>query len=259
MNKTVKGLNINYFEYGEGPLVVLLHGWGSNISLFSCVAELIAQKYKVVAMDMPGFGKSDEPKEIWDVDAYTDFVIEFLNDYNDEEIIFMGHSFGGRVIIKMFERDNLPFKISKLILTGSAGIVPEKSKKQKIREGIFRFTRKIYTSKPFEKVFSGVIESMRKSVGSADYNAASATMRKILIKVVNEDLRHIFPKVTPPTLLIWGRNDTATPVKDGEMMEKSMQNAKLYILENSGHYTFLDEMFEFNRLIKRFLNIWKDI
>ena len=105
VNKTVNGLNINYFDKGQGDPVVLLHGWGSNISLFSSMTEVLSKKYRVIAMDMPGFGGSDEPKEVWDVDRYTDFVIDFLADFGFERVTFLGHSFGGRVIIKMFERE----------------------------------------------------------------------------------------------------------------------------------------------------------
>ena len=255
MNKTIQGLNINYFEKGEGPLVVLLHGWGSNISLFNSMTEVLCKKYKVVALDLPGFGSSDEPKEIWDVDRYTDFVIEFVKQYNCDEVIFLGHSFGGRIIIKMFDRENLPFKITKLILTGSAGIVPKKTPKQIRKQKIYKMTRKIYQSKLVTKLFPDALEKLRKKHGSADYNAASPTMRQILVKVVNEDLSHIFHKVTPSTLLIWGKNDTATPLSDGKTMEKTMPNSALVVLENSGHYAFLDEMFAFNKILASFMNI----
>ncbi len=255
MIKNINGLNINYFEKGKGPLVVLLHGWGSNISLFTSMTEVLCKKYKVVAMDMPGFGGSDEPKDIWSVDNYTDFVIDFVREYNADEVVFLGHSFGGRVIIKMFERESLPFKISKLILTGSAGIVPQKTPKQIRRQKIYKMTRKIYSSALFTKIFPNAVENLRKKHGSADYNAASPVMRQILVKVVNEDLSNIFPKVTPSTLLIWGKNDTATPLADGKAMESAMPNAALVVLDNSGHYAFLDEMFAFNKILASFMNI----
>ena len=88
MTRNINGLNINYFEKGNGPLIVLLHGWGSNISLFESMTEnVLCKKYKTLAFDMPGFGLSDEPKEAWNVDAYADFVLEFLKDYNDKKII----------------------------------------------------------------------------------------------------------------------------------------------------------------------------
>ena len=221
----------------------------------SILFELLSKKYRVVAMDLPGFGSSDEPKTPWAVSDYTDFVIEFLKDYDASEVTFLGHSFGGRVIIKMFEKQNLPFKIKKLVLTGSAGVKPKKSTKQKIKQRIYKITKGVYQSKLVTKLFPDALENLRKRNGSADYNAASPTMRQILVKVVNEDLTHLFEKVTPPTLLIWGRNDTATPLSDGHLMEKLMPEAALVVLDNSGHYAFLDEMFAFNKILASYMNI----
>ena len=80
-------------------------------------------------------------------------------------------------------------------------------------------------------------------------------MRQSLVKVVNEDLVPLLGKITPPTLLVWGRNDTATPIADGELMESLMPNAALTVLEHSGHYAFLDEMFAFNKIAASFLEI----
>ena len=136
MNKTVKGLNINYICEGEGELVLLLHGWGSNIKLFDAMINVLKTKYKVLAMDMPGFGESEEPEEPWCVDDYVDFVLEFLKDYEFDKITLLGHSFGGRVIIKLCSRD-LPFEVEKTILVDAAGVKPKKSLKQKIKEKIY--------------------------------------------------------------------------------------------------------------------------
>ena len=94
LRKTVNGLSINYEQKGSGDLIVLLHGWGSNIKLFANLMELLSKKYTVVAMDMPGFGESDEPKTPWCVDDYVQFVIDFLKDYDTKEVMFLGHSFG---------------------------------------------------------------------------------------------------------------------------------------------------------------------
>lgn len=125
LQTTVDSLKINYMDKGSGELVVLLHGWGSNIELFENMSELLARKYHVIAPDMPGFGLSDEPEEPWRVDDYVDFVLKFLEPFAPEKVTFLGHSFGGRVIIKMASR-KLPFEIEKVILVDSAGRQAEK-------------------------------------------------------------------------------------------------------------------------------------
>ena len=254
MIKNINGLNINYSVSGDGNTVVLLHGWGSNISLFSSMTEILSKKYRVIAMDLPGFGKSDEPKKSWCVEDYADFVVDFLKDFNCDSYTFLGHSFGGRIILKLFEKKP-PFKIEKVILTGSAGVVPKKTFKQKASLKMYKTARRFFSIAPMKLLFPNAVDKMRKKRGSLDYNSASPIMRQTLVSVVNEDLTHVFPFVNVPTLLIWGKNDTATPLSDGQLMEKLMPKAGLVVLENSGHYAFLDEMFAFNKILASFMNI----
>lgn len=254
MNKTVKGLNINYVEEGEGELVVLLHGWGSNITLFNASVELLSKGYKVVTMDMPGFGKSEEPKEPWCVDDYVDFVLEFLKDYDFNKVTLLGHSFGGRVIIKLCSRE-LPFEVEKVILVDSAGVKPKKTLKQKIKQRIYKMTRWIFSLKIVLMLFPNALENLRKKNGSADYNSATPVMRQTLVKVVNEDLTHLMPNVKAPTLLIWGTNDDATPLSDAHIMEKLMPEAGLVTFEGAGHYSFIERQGQYLRVLASFMKI----
>lgn len=255
LNKTVNGIKINYEQKGSGELIVLLHGWGSNIKLFSNLIDLLSKKYTVVAMDMPGFGESQEPPSAWCVDDYVDFVIDFLRDYDTDNIMFLGHSFGGRVIIKLNSRKELPFSISKVILVDSAGILPPKSNKKSFRTRWYKFCRSFLSTKIMQKLAPEALEKLRVKYGSADYVAASPLMRQVLVKVVNEDLEPLLPNIKCPTLLVWGVNDTATPLSDGEKMEKLIPDAGLVKLENAGHYSFLEQQFIFNRVMCSFMKI----
>lgn len=255
MYKTVNNIRINYEQKGKGDLIVLLHGWGSNIKLFANLIDLLSKKYTVVAMDMPGFGESEEPPAAWCVDDYVDFVIDFLKDYDNRNIIFLGHSFGGRVIIKLNSRTNLPFKISKVILVDSAGILPPKSNKKSFRTYYYKAGKAFLSTGLVQKIAPDALENFRKKMGSADYAAASPLMRQVLVKVVNEDLEPLIPNIKCPTLLVWGVNDTATPLSDGEKMEKLIADSGLVKLENAGHYSFLEQQFTFNRVMCSFLKI----
>ena len=78
MKTIINGLNINYIDEGSGKLLIMLNGWGSNIDLFAGVINHAKKAYHVVAMDMPGFGKSDEPSEPMGVDDYVAFVLSFI-------------------------------------------------------------------------------------------------------------------------------------------------------------------------------------
>ncbi len=253
--KTVDNIRINYEQKGSGDLIVLLHGWGSNIKLFSNLIDLLSKKYTVVAMDMPGFGESQEPPSAWCVDDYVDFVIKFLADYDAKQVMLLGHSFGGRVIIKLNSRKDLPFTVSKVILVDSAGILPPKSNKKSWRTRKYKMGKAFLSTKIMRKIAPNALEKLRVKYGSADYVAASPLMRQVLVKVVNEDLEPLLPNIRCPTLLIWGVNDTATPLSDGEKMEKLIPDAGLVKLENAGHYSFLEQQFLFNRVMCSFMKI----
>ncbi|MDE6520567.1 MAG: alpha/beta hydrolase [Ruminococcus sp.] len=255
MVKTVNGIKINYEQKGEGDLIVLLHGWGSNIKLFANLIDLLSKKYMVVAMDMPGFGESAEPPSAWCVDDYVNFVIDFLKDYSTDKVMLLGHSFGGRVIIKLNSRKNLPLKITKVILVDSAGILPPKSNKKSFRTYYYKAGKAVLSTGIAKKIAPDALENFRKKMGSADYAAASPLMRQVLVKVVNEDLEPLLPNIKCPTLLVWGVNDTATPLSDGEKMEKLIPDAGLVKLENAGHYSFLEQQFTFNRVMSSFMKL----
>nr|WP_297769391.1 alpha/beta hydrolase [uncultured Butyrivibrio sp.] len=262
MNTIINGLNINYIDEGQGPLLVMLHGWGSNIDLFAGVISFAKVKYHVVAMDMPGFGKSDEPAEPMNVDAYVDFVLSFVKELypEEKEIIFLGHSMGGRIIIKLASgihdgRIKTDFSIPKIILTDSAGVLPVRTKTQNSRTKRYKFYKNLITRTGIVKLFPGALDKLQKKFGSADYAAASPVMRKSLVMNVNEDCTPYMPSVTQPTLLIWGDRDTATPLSDGKKMEELMPEAGLAVIEGAGHYTFLDNPYLYNRILGSFLGI----
>lgn len=255
MIKNVNGIKINYEQKGQGDIIVLLHGWGSNIKLFANLIDLLSVKYTVVAMDMPGFGESQEPPSAWCVEDYAKFVIDFMKDYNAEKIMLLGHSFGGRVIIKLNSRDDLPFEITKVILVDSAGILPPKSNKKSFRTYYYKAGKAVLSTGIAKKLAPEALENFRKKMGSADYAAASPLMRQVLVKTVNEDLEPLLPNIKCPTLLVWGVNDTATPLSDGEKMEKLIPDAGLVKLENAGHYSFLEQQYTFNKVMCSFMKI----
>lgn len=254
MITNIDGININYEKKGEGEFVLFLHGWGSNIKLWQGLMDTVAPKYTALALDMPGFGESDEPKEAWNVDNYVDFVLKFVDLFKPESLILVGHSFGGRVIIKMLNRD-LPFEVKKIILIDAAGIKPKKTLKQKISLLAYKTGREIMETKPLKAMFPDAVENMRKKRGSADYNSATPIMRQTLVKVVNEDLTDLLPNIKASSLLVWGTNDTATPLSDGEKMEKLIPDAGLVKVQGAGHYSFLEAPELVSRVVKSFLKI----
>ena len=260
MDTQIDGIKINYREEGQGTLLIMLHGWGSNIELFDGIIRFAAAGYHVVAMDMPGFGKSGEPERPWDVDDYVRFVLAFIKKIcpQDRQIIFLGHSMGGRIIIKLaaqLDTYNPGFTIPKVILTDSAGIMPVRTREQQKRTKRYHFYKNLIMKSGILKLDPEALNKLQKKFGSADYSAALPVMRASLVKVVNEDLAPYMPKVTMPALLVWGDKDTATPLSDGQQMEKLMPEAGLAVIEGAGHYSFLDNPVLYQRILGSFLQI----
>lgn len=243
---------VNYIDEGEGDIILLLHGWGSNISLFDGIVKALSPAHRIIAPDMPGFGKTSEPQEPWCVDDYVDFITKFLENLNIKEFSVLVHSFGGRVLLKLNAREKTPFVIHKAVLIDSAGIMPEKTFRQKVSLRMYKAARSIMSTRALRFLYPDAVENMRKKRGSADYNNATPTMRATLVKVVNEDLKPLIPKLNCPTLIIWGDADTATPISDARLMEQMISDAGLVVCEGAGHYSFLEQPAKVNGALKAF-------
>ena len=252
MEITVNGIKINYIEQGSGAPVLMLHGWGSSVVPFTAIINLLSNKYHVIALDFPGCGKSETMSEPWTVDDYCNFVVKFCELLSIENPILIGHSHGGRVIMKLVG-DNM-LSCPKVIFLDTAGLIPKKSFKKKVKIASFKFIKRALTL-PIIKNFSGnLLNKARNHFGSADYRAAPEVLRKTMVNVVNTDLRHLLKNFNCPTLLIWGENDTDTPLRDAKIIEALVRDSGLCVIKNAGHFAFLDNPVQTAAILKSFLN-----
>lgn len=232
-------LNIEYTEQGDGIPVLMLHGWGSSFNFYKGIMNSLSNRCRVVALNFPGCGNSDTMKEPWNLEDYCNLVLKFIKALNLENPILIGHSHGGRVILKMTAEKML--NPPKIVLLDSAGLIPKKSLKQKFRAKSFKAIKKAL-SLPIIKNYTGeLLEKARNHYGSADYNAAPPVLRQTLVSLVNTDLRDILPNISCPTLLIWGENDADTPLADAKIIESLIKDAGLCIFENAGHFAFFEQ------------------
>lgn len=248
----IDDIPVNYIDEGEGDVILLLHGWGSNITLFDGIIKTLSPNHRVIAPDMPGFGKTPEPQSAWSVDDYVDFIIKFIDSLGLGKFSVLVHSFGGRVLFKLNARASLPYVINKVVLIDSAGIMPRKTLRQKISLKMYKAARRIMSTKALRFLYPDAVENMRKKRGSSDYNNATPIMRQTLVKVVNEDLKPLVSKIDCPALIIWGDMDTATPIEDARQMESLIPDAGLVVCEGAGHYSFLEQPAKVHGALKAF-------
>ncbi|MEE0946964.1 MAG: alpha/beta hydrolase [Acutalibacteraceae bacterium] len=253
MEALIRNLKINYEEKGSGEPVLMLHGWGSSLVPFTNIINLLSSKYRVIAPDFPGCGKSETMAEAWNIDDYCDFVLEFCEKLDIKNPILIGHSHGGRVIMKLVgEKKINPVKV---IFLDSAGLIPKKSFKTKMRIATYKFVKKTL-SLPVIRSFSGsLLDRAKKHFGSTDYRSAPPVLQKTLVNVVNVDLRHLLCNFECPTLLIWGENDTATPLSDAKIIESLVKDSGLCVIKGAGHFAFLDNAVQTAAILKSFLKI----
>lgn len=252
MNCQVDQLNIHYTDEGSGPVILLLHGWGSSLDAWRMIKNEFAGKFRVVALDFPGFGGSDMPPCAWSVEDYAAFTLRFMNEIGIINPILVGHSFGGRVIVKLAGTGRV--SPPKIILIDAAGVRPKQSVKSKIRIRTFKCIKAVLTLPGIRKFTAGTLQKVRNHFGSADYNSAPEVLRQTLVKVVNEDLTCHMPGITAPTLLIYGENDTATPVSDAKLMESLIKDSGLCIIKGAGHFSFVEKPFEVHAIMHSFLD-----
>jgi pimeloyl-ACP methyl ester carboxylesterase len=242
--------NINCLELNPGAAktLLILEGWGTNTSLYSSLAEHIASLgYRVLLPDLPGFGATPPPQSPWSVADYSGFVNGFLAERGVTDVTLLGHSHGGRVIIKSLGANLLTVKVNKAVLIGSAGIVHERTAAQRRTAGRYKLIKSLLTP------FPGLLERYKRSHGSADYRSAIPVMRDTMVRVVNEDLRELLPNIAQPVLLIWGERDADTPLADGQLMERLLPNGGLVIVPNAKHYAHLDNRVFVYKVLVSFL------
>jgi len=232
----LQGLTIYYDERGQGEQTILiLHGWGSNISRWTTVMDQLAEKgYRCLALDLPGFGQSDEPETVWDSETYTAFILKWMEAMAIGKVLLLGHSFGGK--IATFIAYHQPEKVEALILVSSVGVPKKKALTKKLLEAAAPLTQATLSVPPLQRFQPLVQKIAYRIIGSHDYHKASPMMKKIMIKVLPEDLTPIFAKIQVPTILLWGDHDTATPLQEGQVIQQLIPHSQLKVL--NGSHTF---------------------
>lgn len=246
----IQGIRIHYEETGnpEGKPVVVMHGWGCDHTTVRSIASVLEEGMRVVNVDLPGHGASEEPTGVWGVEDYTRVVEELIRRLSLGSPALVGHSFGGRVAILLSSRN----PIEKIMLVDAAGIKPRRSLAYYWKVYSFKVVKHIVLFFMGKKRGGKIVERMRAKRGSADYRNSSPTMKAVMSRCVNEDLKHVMPDIKASTLLVWGEDDTATPLADAKTMERLIPDAGLVAFPGCGHYSFLDNPYGFKAVVKEF-------
>lgn len=218
MNINIDDVNIEYLNCGKGDPIVFLHGWGSNKEIFKTIINNLKDEFEIYSLDLPGFGNSSIGNH-QKIDDYVNTLNIFMSKLQIKDPIIIAHSFGGRIAIKYAFK----YQIKELILIGVPGIRKIKLK-NKIKILLYKFF----------KLFK-----IKLNTGSIDYICSEEKKQKLLVNVVNEDLKKYLKMIESNTTLIWGNDDKEVNLKIAKKMNKLLSNSELFIIDNGGHFPFI--------------------
>lgn len=249
MQVVVDSLLTQYVRKGSGKTVLILHGWADSSKGLAALTNELAQKYDVIAIDLPGFGATQLPPQAWGLTDYADFVKHFLEKIGVSDLYaLVGHSNGGAMAIRGLAGGVLQAK--KLVLIGSAGIRGEYKGRNRTLRMVAK-TGKAFTAPLPAAVKNKLRRNVYKTIGSDMLVVES--LQETFKKVVGDDVRADAEQISIPALLIYGQNDEQTPPRYGELFKHAMANATLHVIPAAGHFVHLDHPQQTTTLIEDFL------
>lgn len=259
---TKKGINWNYHLEGEGEPLLFLHGWGVDSRIWRQQTKYFSHQYKVLAIDLPGHGKSTwRQVSLKEMAEGINLVLEKLEL---TEVNVIGSSLGGMVVLKLFELfpqrfkritfvgvlpkfagcDDFPFGWHKSLIHRFASHVDED-----YPEIVNVFFRSLFTVKERESRRFKWLQIFRRNIEFPEKQA----LKNYLDILEKEDLRGVLKTIDIPLQLINGRDDQICPPDVVKFFKKEVPHARVDFFEHCGHFPFLTKPHEFNRVVEEFL------
>lgn len=256
---TVYGMKIHYVEAGSGPVVVLLHGLGGSTQNWAFNIDALAQKFRVVVPDQLGFGRSDKPFTNYRIATYVDFLDGFLKELKIERAALVGNSMGGWIAAAYALAH--PEKVERLVLVAAAGFAPPADFDKNIlvglnpstREGMRRLAMLVFSNKQLFTSDAAIDLLLKQRLTAGDGYTIQSLNESIARR--EDMLDNRLSAIKQPTLLIWGRDDGLTPLKDhGERFHREIKGSELLVFEQCGHVPQVEKAAEFNAALLKFLS-----
>jgi len=206
--------------------VFIIHGWTYNLDKWQdIVLELKLRDIEPVLLKVPGLTEPSD--KVWDIDGYINWLDEQLK--GQDKPIVIGHSNGGRIALSYIQR--YPTRLKQLILIDSAGVAHNETNsvvKLKVLKIISKIGKVFSLVPPIRKLFY-------KLIGAQDYLNAPPNMRQTMGNMLKADQTIDFKNINLPVTIIWGREDTITPLADGQKINAGIKNSKLIVIDGARH------------------------
>lgn len=234
---------ISYRDSGSGQILLCLHGWQSDNSSFEAIAGEL-KEYRIIAPDLPNFGKSEETDKFVELNDFAGFVKKFVEKLEIKDYVIIGHSMGGQIAVRATAKKLISPR--RLVLIGASGIRNEKRATKQLMRLAAKATKKITPAK--------IKDSIYGAVGSDYSSDLSNIHKKIIASMLSSDIQQDAQVVSQPVLLIYGAKDTATPPSHGELLANKLQRADLQIIAAGDHWVHVIKAPVVSSHIKEFLS-----
>lgn len=266
---TVWGVNVRYVEAGEGPAVLLLHGLSSSLITWYCnIAPLAEAGFRVIALDLPGYGDSDKPSHLdYDSESGARFLFDFTEKLGIERLSVVGSSAGG-LIVGVFAL-TYPERVEKLAMVGSGGLGRQVSWVLRLMtipgigemiyhprfKGWFSMSPRIFYNPPDflgevlpelmrVRHLPGARSAMLRSLRSGVNVFGLRPKQNILARLQESDI---------PVMLVWGENDPVIPVSVAEGARRVLPKGAVHTVPECGHWPHMEKADLFNGILTGFL------
>ncbi len=260
----VGGVRICYQERGAGPNILILPGLGTSADFWRLNISVLAERFHVLAMDLPGFGKSAKPDASYELTWFCEKIIGFLDAKNIERTHIIGGSLGGHLALMMAL--NHPDRIDKLVMTGSCGAWKEPGpvfdmilrwfwNDATITDHIRRNWKGIYarlfeTHSPMTEEILNYQMAVRAD--SERFKPEGRASARALKSIFYSSCRDRLAEMSKPVLLIFGESDFIHPPKDGVYFDRHLPNSRLMIVADAAHEVMVDRPDLFNYEVMQF-------
>lgn len=237
----VEGFRITSVHAGTGEPLVLLHGLAGSHRWWRFSVAALADRFSVHVPELVGFGGSRPAPRQPDIPEMADLLAAWLLDVVGEPAFVVGHSLGAEVSIHLAARHSAC--VRGLVLVSAAGVPRGLSPGDLLRTAT-RFGRPRAWGEP----------RFLPTIAADAARAGPWTLLAVTRQILSDDVRPLLPRITCPTLLVWGEDDPLTPVRDGRVMESALPLARLVIVPGAAHNVMADRPALFNRIVLDFLD-----
>lgn len=264
IGKTVlaNGLQTNYLDEGEGPVVILVHGSGPGVTGYAnwrlSIPEL-SKEYRVLAPDIAGFGYTERKEGVeYNLDFWIDHLLGFMDALNIEKAKLVGNSFGGALTLAFTAR--YPERVDRFVLMGSVGAVFEltpgldkvwgyEPSEENMREVAFSFA--YHTGFITDELIRSRYEASIRPGYQESYSSLFPAPRQRHVEALatpEEVVRNIKHKA----LILHGRDDQVIPLESSLKLHSMIEHSDLHVFGECGHWTQIERKDDFIRLVKHF-------